>query len=87
VDSARGPLVEMPQWSADGGTIYFKSHDATGRTEFWGVSRNGGTPRLVVRLDATQRSDRPEWSLGRGRMYFTVNERQSDIWVIETTPK
>jgi Tol biopolymer transport system component len=87
VDSARGPLVEMPQWSADGGTIYFKSHDSTGRAEFWGVSRNGGTPRLVVRLDATQRSDRPEWSLGGGRMYFTVNERQSDIWVIETTPK
>ena len=87
VDSDRGTRVEGVRWSPDGRTIYFKSHDESGRAEFWSVPAAGGTPKLVLRLSADLRSDRPEWALAHGRMFFAVNDRQSDIWVMEAIPK
>lgn len=89
VDTKRtGIIAEEPHWSADGRTIYFKSHDPLGRAEFWAEPLSGGPPRLLIRFDDLSRpSLRPEWGLGGGRMYFTVNDRQSDIWVMEATPK
>jgi len=87
VDSADGHLVEGVHWSSDGQTLYFKSHDPEGRVEFWSVPRAGGTPTLLVRLNLDRPSDRPEWALGKGRMFFAVNDRQSDIWVMEAIPK
>lgn len=87
VDSAAGHLVEALRWSPDGRTIYFKSHDSEGRAEFWSVPRTGGAPKLLVRLGLDRPSDRPEWALGDGRMFFAVNDRQSDIWVMEAIPK
>ena len=87
VDSARGPLVEAVQWSPDGRSIYFKSHDTLGRVEIWSVPLAGGMPRLTYRLDAAYPSDRPEWGLGQGRMFFAVNDRQSDIWVMDAVPR
>ena len=87
VDSAAGHLVEALRWSPDGQTLYFKSHDSQGRAEFWSVPRAGGAPKLLVRLGLDRPSDRPEWALGKGRMFFAVNDRQSDIWVMEALPR
>ena len=85
VDSATSGIhVEMPKWSTDGRTIYFKSHDAKGAAEFWSVPVAGGKPTLLTRLDDPLRpSYRPEWALGPGRMYFTMEDRQSDVWVMD----
>ncbi|HEX4561442.1 MAG TPA: protein kinase, partial [Gemmatimonadales bacterium] len=88
LDSAKGLLVETPKWAPDGRTIYFKSHDAAGHASFWAESVSGGAPRLVMRLDDPDfPSYRPEWALGGGRAYFGVNDRQSDIWVMEVIPR
>ena len=78
------PQVERPQWSSDGRSILFKSHDARGRASFWSVPADGGTPRLRVRFDDLSRpSYRPQWSLGRDRLFFLIEDRQSDVWVME----
>ncbi|HEY8310112.1 MAG TPA: hypothetical protein VIG47_06115 [Gemmatimonadaceae bacterium] len=43
---------------------------------------------LLTRFtDPMQGSYRPEWSVGWGRMYFMVDDRQSDVWVMQATPR
>ena len=78
------PQVERPQWSQDARTIYFKSHDASGRASFWSVPVGGGVPKLLVRFDDPARpSYRPQWAMGRDRLYFPIEDRQSDVWVMD----
>jgi Tol biopolymer transport system component len=87
IDPARPgePSAEQGQWSEDGRTIWFKSHDPMGNASIWTVDAEGGKPRLAVRFDDPVRpSYRNTWALGRTRIYFTVDDRQGDIWVIET---
>ena len=88
LDSARtGLKTEMPVWSRDSHTLYFNSHDAKGNASFWSIPLSGGTPKLLTRFtDPTMPAYRPEWSVGGDRMYFAIQDRQSDIWVMETTP-
>jgi Tol biopolymer transport system component len=90
LDSANsaGVQVEMPLWSGDSKTLYFKGHDPQGNASFWSIPLAGGQPTLLVRFnDLARPSYRSEWSVGAGRMYFTINDRQSDVWVMEATPR
>jgi Tol biopolymer transport system component len=82
------PTVEQPLWSADGREIFFKSHDARGNATFWSVPATGGSARLLARFDDPARpSYRPSWALGRDRFYFTIEDRQSDVWVMDVAPR
>jgi serine/threonine protein kinase len=82
------PQVERPRWSDDGRTIYFKSHDPQGRASFWSIPAAGGAPRLLVRFDDPKRpSYRQQWTLGRNRMYFPIEDRQADVWVMDVTSR
>ena len=85
VDPARiGAFPEVPSWSADGRTIYYKSHDARGNAFVWSVPVSGGAPSLLVRFDdPTHPSYRPEVTVGGGRIYFTMEDRQADVYVME----
>ena len=88
VEKPGTPQIERPQWSGDGRSIFFKSHDARGRASFWSVPAAGGAPRLRVQFDDPSRpSYRPQWALGRNRFYFPIEDRQSDVWVMEATPR
>jgi eukaryotic-like serine/threonine-protein kinase len=85
---SHGLHVEQPFWSDDARTLYFKSHDQNGNATFWSVPVTGGKPTLLTRFtDPMQGSYRPEWSVGSGRMYFMVDDRQSDVWVMQATPR
>jgi hypothetical protein len=78
------PEIERPRWGRDGRDIFFKSHDARGRASIWSVPAQGGTPRLRVHFDdLTRPSYRPQWALGRDRLFFSVEDRQSDVWVMD----
>ncbi len=90
VDPARGgaPIAEAPYWSGDGRTIYYKSHDPHGVASFWSVPAAGGISRQVVRFDDPSRpSYRISWALGSQRIYFMIDDRQSDLWVVQVSPQ
>jgi eukaryotic-like serine/threonine-protein kinase len=90
LDSATsgGILAEMPIWSPDSRTIYFDSHDANGNASFWAIPATGGAPKLLARFDdPTRPAYRPEWAVCGKRMYFVIQEPQSDIWVMDATPR
>jgi eukaryotic-like serine/threonine-protein kinase len=86
LDSAKsgGAYAEAPAWSADSRTLYFKSVDSKGNASFWSIPLSGGQPKLLIRFDDPLRpSYRPEWSIGAGRMYFEIQDNESDVWVME----
>ncbi|HEV8456386.1 MAG TPA: protein kinase [Gemmatimonadales bacterium] len=84
-DQPGRPRAEWPYWSADGRTIYFKSHDAKGHASIWSIPSTGGTPRLLVRFDDPLRpSYRSQWAIGGNRIYVPIQDRQSDVWIMET---
>jgi Tol biopolymer transport system component len=79
------PLTPLlAQWAPDGRTIYYKALDVEGRTSFWSISAEEGKPKLLVRFDDPARtSPRAEFATDGRRLYFTVAERESDIWQME----
>ncbi len=55
-----------------------------GRASFWSLPTTGGRPRMPVRFDdPTKPSYHPAWVTDGRRFYFTINDRQSDIYVAE----
>ncbi|HTH65382.1 MAG TPA: protein kinase [Gemmatimonadales bacterium] len=78
------PLVEEVEWSPDGRTLYYKTHDAQGRASFWAVNAAGGRPRLLVRFDDLSRlSSRRDFATDGRLLYFAIQDRQSDVFVAE----
>ncbi len=70
-------------WSSDGATLYllwYKNQSL----RVYAMPATGGTPREVVRFDDPSH---PFVKFGfmehAGRLYFTVGDQQSDIWVVE----
>ena len=81
--TAGGPVVEQIYWDRNG-QIYFKSHDAMSNASIWSVSAAGGAPRLLVRFDPVLHpSYRANLAVGNGHFYFTAEDRQSDVWVMD----
>jgi Tol biopolymer transport system component len=72
-------------FSADGRVIYFLGREPSDRTiGIWQVPVAGGTPRVVVRFDDPSRPWHPYgFRVHGGKFYFTVGDRQSDIWTTE----
>jgi hypothetical protein len=71
-------------WSDDGPFVYFKVSNEAGNSELWAVPSQGGSPQRLVTLgDALHRSDRFELAVSRGRVYFTLKDLESDVWVMD----
>ncbi|MFL5562626.1 MAG: protein kinase domain-containing protein [Gemmatimonadaceae bacterium] len=84
VPGAGDPLAELAIFATSGREIYFKSHDAHGRASFWVIPTAGGRPRLLARFDDPARaSNRFDFASDGKRFYFTLEDRQSDIWVAD----
>jgi Tol biopolymer transport system component len=76
--------AELAVFAPSGRELYFKSHDAQGRASFWSIPATGGRPRLLVRFaDPAWSSNRFDFASDGRRFYFTVEDRQSDVWVAE----
>jgi serine/threonine-protein kinase len=72
------------RWSPDGRVIYLKGTDRAGRAAFWALAPAGGPPRLLMRFDdPTRSSSREEFMTDGRRLYFTMDDRQSDVYVAE----
>ena len=80
-------MPEVLQWGPDSKTILFKAFDEEGRSSIWSAAAVGGTPRPLVRFDdPTRPSSRPEFASDGKRLYFTIGQRQSDVWTVELIP-
>jgi len=83
-DPATDPVPELLQWAPDGRTIYYKAFDREGRSSIWALPGRGGTPRPLIRFDDPSRqSSRPEFDSDGKRLFFTLTEREADIWELD----
>ena len=81
---AAAPEADHVRWSPDGQMVYYKAHDAEGHASLWAVSAAGGAPRLLVRFPNPDRqSSRPDFAVDGRRLYFAIEDRQSDVFVAE----
>jgi Tol biopolymer transport system component len=73
-----------PRWLSAGTSVLFKTYNRDGSAALRLVSASSGQPRLLVRFDDPNRpSSRGEWATDGKRLYFTIDDRQSDIYVAE----
>ena len=71
------------RWSPDGRTVYMKTFDLGGQAALWALGVAGGAPRLLVRFDEPLRpTRRPEFAADAKRLYFTLAQGESDVWVM-----
>jgi Tol biopolymer transport system component len=86
VSKTESILPVFAAWSPDSQTIYFKANRQDGGAGIWSVSRNGGAPRLLIQFtDASRASGRPEFATDGKELFFTITERESDVWVLDLT--
>jgi len=70
------------RFAPDGKTLFLNGTHRDGRVGVWALPLQGGSPRLVVASDDPALAT--FWtgtSVGRDRLYLTVSEYESDIWV------
>ena len=71
------------RWAPDGRTVYMKTFDADGQAAIWALGPDGGKPRQLVRFDEPLRpTRRPEFAVDANRVYFTLAQSESDVWVM-----
>jgi eukaryotic-like serine/threonine-protein kinase len=81
-----GERAGEAHWSPDGRRIYFKVLDADLRAEIRVVPADGLEARVVVRFDDPRRlSIRSDLFGDAESFYFTLEDRESDVWLAETT--
>ena len=85
---APGEGKQRAIFSPDGATIYTKRHDADGQASFWAIPAVGGAPRMIVRFtDASHPSNREEFATDGTRLFYAVEERQSNVWVADVVKR
>ena len=83
-DHATDPRAVYLSWSDDGREVYYLAVDSAGQASIWSVAVTGGPPRLMVRFDdPTREWHRFGFVAHGGRFYFTVGDRQSDVWAAQ----
>ena len=77
------PFVGFAHFSRDGRTVYVDATHRDGRRGIWAIPMSGGVPRLVVVADDAARviPETAKSSIWGDRLYFAVQEYESDIWV------
>ncbi len=84
LDRTGGIDADKAYWSANGSNLIFHGHDARGRAAMYSIPAAGGTPRLLALFDDPNLSAlRGNWAFGGGRMYYSAEERESDVWAME----
>jgi eukaryotic-like serine/threonine-protein kinase len=84
MDGSRGILADKSFWTDDGKSLVFRGRDTQGRRAIYTIPIAGGPPRLVAWIDPEGSSTlRGGWGYSGDRMYFSADELQSDVLVLE----
>lgn len=90
VPFSRGGSEPQPiyvSWPSDS-VIYYLAIDSLDQGSIWSVAPAGGPSRLLVRFDDPSRPwHRFGFDASGGQLYFTLGDRQSDIWVVEVASR
>jgi len=85
---APGEGKQRAIFSPDGATIYTKRHDLDGQASFWAIPVAGGSARMLVRFtDPAHPSNREEFASDGKRLFYSVEERQSNVWVADVVKR
>ena len=83
VGTASTPLFNFCRWAADARSVVCKAHDALAQTSFWIVEPGTNRARLIVSFpDARWQSARLDFDLDAERIYFPVEQRESDVQTV-----
>ena len=78
----RSVRVDNPIISPDGTSFIARGEDGVSHG-FWRIPLDGGAPVLLVRLnDATRIAPRTEFATDGRRLFFTLTEREADVWSV-----
>lgn len=80
-----GIVASSARITPDGRAIVVKGYDTSGDGFWWFPLQRGvvGRPRLVVRLDDPRRnSPRPEFTSDGRHVFFTLAQREADVWAV-----
>jgi Tol biopolymer transport system component len=69
-----------PRYATDGKTVYASGRHRDGRAGVWAIPVAGGAPHLVIASDDPSLVAR-YLSVSRDRLYLSVAQYESDIWV------
>ncbi|NJD09257.1 MAG: hypothetical protein FIB01_02055, partial [Gemmatimonadetes bacterium] len=69
------------RFSRDGRTLYLGATHRDGRSGIWALPAAGGPARLVIAFDNPLTAALGPISVGPDRLYLTVSQYESDIWV------
>jgi Tol biopolymer transport system component len=76
-------VSSRPQFSRDGSTIYAYGIHEDGSEGIWAIPAQGGEPNLTVAFDDDEIGGVMWFSVGPDNLYVTVQEAESDIWVMD----
>jgi hypothetical protein len=70
-------------WSADSRHFYAATREADGTSSIWQIPVNGDNERRVLHFtDPARQLYRSTFDVFGDRFYFTIGDRQSDIWTM-----
>jgi len=84
IDGTHGIDADKAIWSANGRELLFHGHDARGRGAMYSIPAAGGTPRLLALFeDMNLAAVRASFGFADGWVYYSAEERESDVWAME----
>jgi Tol biopolymer transport system component len=72
-----------PEFSRDGSRVYLVGVQEDGSPALWWFPADGGEPAKAVAFDDPAMMAPGMFSVGPDRIYLTVAEYESDIWVMD----
>ena len=72
-----------PDWSHDGRGVYFFGGDSVGTQALYAMPAGGGRPHVLVRFDDPTKHVQLAFSVGDGKVYLSVAEYESDVYVMD----
>jgi serine/threonine-protein kinase len=83
-NSSQDPAALALRVTARGRAILFRSEDTNHTASFWSIPVTGGIPRMLLQFDISgHESSRADFDVSGDRLFFTMADHESDIYIVE----